>query len=62
MDRGSEQGAVSLLGGLMPPRQPASHDSHECEAPCQVAGFGGFYRGRGTELYRSQEKIPMKAK
>lgn len=62
MDRGSEQGAVSLLEGLMLPRQPASRHSHECEAPCQDAGLGGFCHGRRTELYYCQEEIPMKAK
>lgn len=60
MDRGSEQGAVSLQELL--PRQPASHHSHECEAHCQDAGLGGFYNGRRTELYHCQEEIPMKAK
>lgn len=64
LDRRSEQGAASLLKGLMLPRQPVSHDSNECETPCRVKMLAlvGYYRRRRTELCCSQEKNAVESK
>lgn len=63
LDRGSGEGGLCpLLRAWYSRANLLYMTARECETLCQDARLGGFCHGRRTELYRSQGKIPVKAK